>query len=578
MSRSVHQVLARLERLEVLYKISNIINTTLEPGEILRMLLQEVVRITDATSGSIAMVDAKKGVLNIEAATNIPPRLWKHCKLELGVGVTGYCAWMGKPIRVDDVSRDARYVRLKADIRSEMALPMVLEGKVIGVINVDSTRTAAFSVEDEELCMAVANQSAKVIETARLHEAVKRHAEEMEALFTVGRTLISPGPIEQILTRIVEEGLVLLNGKVCVLLEAGEKGELHTRAIAGASEAWRDKPPSTVAQSLVGQVVRKAQPIRIPDVRRNARFRHAELAREEGLVSLLAVPVAYQDTVYAVLAIYTHEPRRFRDPEVRMLQLLANQGAIAMENARRTERLIALEESVRQSERFSLLGTLAAEIAHEIRNPITIINLMMHSIGQNADHTDQTREDLRIVTEKLDRINHIVEQTLNIARTTESNFVKASMNKLAEELLLFLNHKLNKSRVKVVTQLDPRIPEVTMDPGQIQQVLLNLMVNAQEAMSEKGGTMTVRTKLGKDRSIGPCVRCSVEDTGVGIQPETQERLFEPFYTTRDGGTGLGLFISNKLVRRHNGHIRVESTPGEGSVVTVILPIAQGGDA
>jgi len=258
--------------------------------------------------------------------------------------------------------------------------------------------------------------------------------------------------------------------------------------------------------------------------------------------------------------------------------LLANQGAIAMENARRTERLIALEESVRQSERFSLLGTLAAEIAHEIRNPITIINLMMHSIGQNADHTDQTREDLRIVTEKLDRINHIVEQTLNIARTTESNFVKASMNKLAEELLLFLNHKLNKSRVKVVTQLDPRIPEVTMDPGQIQQVLLNLMVNAQEAMSEKGGTMTVRTKLGKDRSIGPCVRCSVEDTGVGIQPETQERLFEPFYTTRDGGTGLGLFISNKLVRRHNGHIRVESTPGEGSVVTVILPIAQGGDA
>ncbi len=573
MSRSLKQVLSRLERLEVLYRISNIVNTTLEPREILSLLLEEVVKITDATSGSIAMVDHKKGILVIETAINIPKRIWRGFALELGVGVTGYSAWTGKPIRINDVSRDPRYVRLKSDIRSEMALPMILEDKVIGVINVDSTRADAFSQEDEELCMAVANQSAKVIETARLHDKVKKHAEQIEALFTVGRNLIMAGPVEQILARIVQEGQHLLNARVCTLVEVEENGMLVTKAISGASQKWREKPPIRVENSVMGQVVKKAAPIRVPQLKKNKRFQYKELSEEEGLVSLLAVPVAYQDRVLAVLAVYTNEQHRFRESEVRLLQLLANQGAMAIENARRTERLTQLEESVRQSEKFSLLGTLAAEIAHEIRNPITIINLLMHSIQENAGHTDQTREDLRIVTEKLDRINHIVEQTLDLAKTKESNFAKEDINRLVEELLLFLNHRLDKMGIKVVHKLDQKIPAIDMDRGQIQQVLLNLMVNALEAM-EPEGELIIRTRLGKDRKIGPCVRFSIQDSGKGIPADIQKKLFDPFYTTRENGTGLGLFISNKLVKRHNGTIKVKSKVGEGSSFTVTLPQIQ----
>lgn len=573
MSRTVRQVLSRLERLEVLYKISNIVNTTLEPQEVLRMLLQEVVRITDATSGSIAMVDHKKGILNIETAINIPTKRWKSLKLELGVGVTGYVAWTGKPLRVDDVDRDPHYVRLKTDIRSEMALPMVLDGKVIGVINVDSTRPSAFTADDEDLCMAVANQSAKVIETARLHAAVKRHAEEMERLFTVGTTLIAPGPLEVLLRRIAEESLQLLKGRVCMLMEVVEGGEsLRIWATAGASPEWRQMPPIRISNSLMGQIVKKKAPLRVPDVRAHPKFQYVDLAQQEGVTSLLAVPVIFQDQTLAVLALFTDEPRKFRETDVRLLQLLANQGAIAIENARRTERLAAMEESLRQSERFSLLGTLAAEIAHEIRNPITIINLLMHSIQESPSHTDQTRNDLRIVTDKLDRINQIVEQTLSLAKSTESRVQMTNVNRLIEELLHFLNYKMEKAGVYVELSLDPKLPDVALDPGQIQQVLLNLMVNAVEAMPQTG-TLRIRTRLGSDRSLGPCVKISVEDTGVGIPEEQVERIFDPFYTTRDGGTGLGLFISNKLVRRHNGHIKVKSTLGEGSSFTVTLPLS-----
>lgn len=571
MTRSIRQVISRLERLEVLYKISNIVNTTLEPQEVLRLLLLEVVRITNATSGSIALVDHRKGVLNIETAINIPPRLWKSLKLQLGVGVTGYVAWTGKPLRVDDVEKNPHYVRLKSDIRSEMALPMLLEGRVIGVINVDSTRVAAFTPDDEDLGMAVANQSVKVLETARLHDAIKRQAQELETLFTVGRTLIQPGPLEDLLNRIAEESLRAIGGKVCVVMRVTEAEELVNVAVAGASEQWRGTTGVRIDNSLMGTVVRKCQPLRVPDVQKNGKFQHPDLAEREGVRSLLAVPVIFQEEVLAVLAVYTEDQRKFRESEVRLLQLIANQGAMAIENARRMERLQLLEDNLRQAERFSLLGTLAAEIAHEIRNPITIINLLMHSIREAPGQSDQTRNDLGIVTEKLERINQIVEQTLNLARSSESLRISTQINQLAEELLLFLNYKLAKAHIAVETSLDPKLPPIPVDPGQIQQVLLNLMVNALEAM-KPGGTLRVKTRLASDRALGPCVRCQIEDTGIGIPPENIEAIFKPFYTTRTDGTGLGLFISNKLVRRHGGSIRVKSSPGKGSTFTVTLPL------
>jgi len=570
-TRSIRQVISRLERLEVLYKISNIVNTTLEPQEVLRLLLLEVVRITNATSGSIALVDHRKGVLNIETAINIPPRLWKSLKLQLGVGVTGYVAWTGKPLRVDDVEKNPHYVRLKSDIRSEMALPMLLEGRVIGVINVDSTRVAAFTPDDEDLGMAVANQSVKVLETARLHDAIKRQAQELETLFTVGRTLIQPGPLEDLLNRIAEESLRAIGGKVCVVMRVTEAEELVNVAVAGASEQWRGTTGVRIDNSLMGTVVRKCQPLRVPDVQKNGKFQHPDLAEREGVRSLLAVPVIFQEEVLAVLAVYTEDQRKFRESEVRLLQLIANQGAMAIENARRMERLQLLEDNLRQAERFSLLGTLAAEIAHEIRNPITIINLLMHSIREAPGQSDQTRNDLGIVTEKLERINQIVEQTLNLARSSESLRISTQINQLAEELLLFLNYKLAKAHIAVETSLDPKLPPIPVDPGQIQQVLLNLMVNALEAM-KPGGTLRVKTRLASDRALGPCVRCQIEDTGIGIPPENIEAIFKPFYTTRTDGTGLGLFISNKLVRRHGGSIRVKSSPGKGSTFTVTLPL------
>jgi len=567
----------KLARLEVLLKISSLMNSTPDPGKSLKALLREVVKITRATSGSIAMLDHERGVLDIVSAINIPTRTWKKLKLQLGVGITGWVAYTGKPVRANDVLRNSHYVQIKPDIRSELAVPLLLEGRLIGVINVDSTRRDAFSQVDEDLLVAVANHSARIIESARLHDALRRHAQELESLFAFGQRLIRPLPDGGLVEAVVDQCRRLTRANVCLLaLQDGRDPQLVLHAVSGATTDWPTDLAINSDQSLLGRVLRTNQPLRCPNVLRDAQGALQECMMREGLLSLLAVPVYYLDQVQGVLAaLYdrVHEPP---EREVHLMQLLAGQFAVALENARRYDRILAMEESLRRAERFALLGGLAAEIAHDIRNPITIINMLLHSVAE--DVTDPARQrDLAIVTEKLERINRIVEQTLELARSTELNLEPVGINDLLDDLLTFLRYKIDQSSIRLQKRFDQGDPVVPADRGQIQQVFLNLLLNALQA-TPAGGALTVRTGVREDAEGGTAVVASITDTGIGISEADQDHVFEPFYTTRPEGTGLGLFISRKIVANHGGRIAVRSAPGKGSTFSVTLPLQRPADS
>lgn len=564
----------RQQDLEVLYKISNIINTTLDRQEVLRAVLKEVVRLTGATSGSISRLDPERGILDIETAINIPARAWKRLKLHLGVGVTGWVAYKGEPLRVNDVRRDTHYVSIKSDVRSELAVPMLIRGKVIGVINVDSTRKGAFTEDDERLLTAVAEQSAKVIETARLHEALKSYSSQMEAVFEIGRRLASPVPVESVLSLVVEEGRRLLGVDVCafVELEPGDPPTLAMRAQAGATGSWQELPQLRARDSLLASVVRQRAAVSIHDLRNRAPFWGGHLPKDEDYRSLLGVPVVYQDEMLGVLVVLTGLPRQFNEFERNLLQLLADQAAASISSARRQDRMLSLEETLHRAERFSLLGTMAAELAHEIRNPVTIINLLLDSIAEQSAENPTVSGDLAIVREKVDRIARIVDQALDVARNREPEFEPVSINALVEDALLFLHYKLAKRRVEASARLTPDLPQVEAVRGHLQQVLLNVLMNALEAAPAGTGKIAVRTEREYREELGDCIALSVSDNGPGIPRAEADSLFEPFFTTRPGGTGLGLFISRKLIAGHGGDIEFRSRPGRGSTFTVLIPL------
>lgn len=309
-SRETRILREHLEKLRLLYDTSALINATMEPRQVISLVLKEAVRIMGATSGSLRMVDQARGTLRLEVATGRGRQARRAVEMRLGQGITGWVALRGEPLLVEDVSKDPRYLPIRKGVRSEIAVPLCVEAKVIGVLNLDSHHKGAFSQTDLELLMALANQSARVIHNASLHAQLKRKALELESLFSVGQAIVSSLDLDEVLERITREVVQLMDEvKLCSLMLLDEaKGELVIKAVHGASERYTRKPPLKVADSLLGRVVRERTPFTVEDVRRHPEFRYSSLAKREGLVSLLSVPMVFQQRVIGVLNAYTGYP------------------------------------------------------------------------------------------------------------------------------------------------------------------------------------------------------------------------------------------------------------------------------
>lgn len=565
-SNSVH-LRERLTRLEVLYRVSNATHTARSPQKILRLILTEAVRITKAGSGSLILMNPNTGLLDIEAAVGLSQKA-QQIKLKPGEGVTGWVAQRGQPLRVPDVTADTRYVTARKSVRSELAVPLEIEGRIMGVLNVDSDRVNAFSEADEELLIALAQHSARVLHNVWLVEKLKLKTRQLETLVELGQTIVSAVSLEETLKLITIHGVTLMRGKLCsLLLLDRDRDELVLKAFHGAGERYATKPNLTVAESQLGVVVRRKRPLSLLNVQESDRFKHIEIAKAEGLVSLLSVPLIYRDEVIGVLNVYTGKPHRFDNEEIRLLSALAHLSAIAIEKARLYEKIVDVEEQLRHNEKLSALGLLAAEIAHEIRNPLTVMKMLFHSLNLRFDETDPRAKDASIIADKMEQLDKIVERILRFARTSEPEFSPANLNTIVEDVLLLVRHKLGQQGVEVRKRLAHPLPEVSCDRTQIEQVLLNLILNAAQAMP-KGGSLTLGT--GHDAAG---VSLTVTDTGEGMTGERQKQLFQPFLTSKPSGTGIGLAIVQKTVETHRGHIEVRSRPGKGTQFRISLPIA-----
>jgi len=562
----------RLRQFEVLARVSSVINSTLEPKEVLNRVLAEAVRVMQATSGSLVFIDPHTQLLQIEVAIGLS-RKAQQTQLAIGRGVTGWVAKMGVPLRVPDVTADARYVSVRTDIRSELAVPLLVEGALIGVLNVDSTRRDAFSVEDEELLVAIANQSAQVIQNSWLYQAVAHNARQLESLLSVAQSVISSLNLQEILQHVTRDACRLMDTKVCSLMLLNPARDLlELRAYHGAGAEYLSKPPLPVADSLVGFVVRRRKPLRVYNVQEHDEYRHTEMARKEGLVSLLSVPLVVGEMAIGALNVYTAAPYHYSNQDVRTLSALASLAAVAIENARLHEKIVDVEEQLRRNERLSTLGLLAAEVAHEIRNPLTVMKMLFHSLDLKFPPEDPRTRDAEIMSEKMDHLNKIVDQLLGYARSTEPTFDFVDVNELLDDVLLLTRQKLRQQKIDLVRKLADGLPKVRADRGQIEQACLNLILNATDAMAD-GGALTVATALHSSswRTPGDYVLLTFTDTGMGMAPEKQKQLFEPFLTTKTHGTGLGLAIVQKIIEAHRGKIEVKSIPKRGTTFQILLP-------
>jgi PAS domain S-box-containing protein len=241
-------------------------------------------------------------------------------------------------------------------------------------------------------------------------------------------------------------------------------------------------------------------------------------------------------------------------------------GSVAV--ARDTREVAQLRKALLQSEKLASTGQLAANIAHEVNNPLTIIKNYLHLASEELDENSQNSGILSIIGEEVERIARIINGLLSFYRPENTWMAPTNVNELIEKLLGFMRITLAKSNITIEDELQPDLPLIILTPDQLYQVLLNMVKNAQEAMPN-GGTLRIATWQEKNS-----LHISISDTGRGIEKNDLDNIFDPFFTTKGStGTGLGLSISYGIIKSLDGEIKVTSKPGKGTTFTIILLIA-----
>jgi signal transduction histidine kinase len=230
-------------------------------------------------------------------------------------------------------------------------------------------------------------------------------------------------------------------------------------------------------------------------------------------------------------------------------------------------------EHLLQAEKMALVGKLAAGMAHSIRNPLTSVKMRLFSLSRSLDLNTVQKEDFEVISEETRHLDTIVENFLEFSRPPKLKIQKISPSEVVDLTLRLLQHRLESYNVKVKTIRQRPLPETKLDPEQLKEVLVNLVVNACEAM-DSGGGIVIQEEEGHVEPLGRVVVIRVSDTGPGIPLSIKERIFQPFFTTKEEGTGLGLSIASRIVEEHGGWLDVSSEEGKGTTFVLTLPVKE----
>ena len=551
---------------DALYRISSLSGSEKNPVEALEGILDEVIGLFGASSASISLINADSDKLLIEVERGLSKES-KGFELPIGVGITGWVALYGEPFLSGNVLEEEKYFQIDERIRSEMAAPLIEGGRTVGALNVDAIQENAFSESDLRLLVLMAKEASRVLENMWMIQQLRRKAEQLQTLVLVGQDMAGKRDIQEVLRTITREALLLLDCKLSAFfIYSAEDDLLHLHSLQDCEGPRSMKESLRPSDSILGTSLRGFRQVQTRDLLRTEEHHFVSLIREEKLHSMLVTPVVYEEDAIGVLSLYIDRPHRFNDDEKLIARALADLGAIAVQNTRLYGRVFDSEESLRKSERLTTLGTLAAEIAHEIRNPLMVISLLFDSLNLEHSHDEQKNKDLSVIREKLDHLEQIAGRILDFGKSREAFRKTFSLHEIIQDAAVLVRLKLEQSQVTLqINETDQNIL-VYVDKGQIQQVLLNLMLNALVVMGN-GGEINLEVSRAGERA-----QVFVKDTGSGIPFDLQERIFDSFLTGSTDGTGLGLSISKRILRAHDGDLELVESGENGTTFRISLPL------
>tara|TARA_B100000212_G_scaffold339230_1_gene317240 strand:- start:54107 stop:55831 length:1725 start_codon:yes stop_codon:yes gene_type:complete len=556
-----------------LYRISQVGSSTSNIRDAFKRIIEEIQILFQPTSASISLISPNSGLLEIEYALGYPTDT-KDLSLHIGKGITGRVAFNGVATISDDVEQDSRYVKLIDGIRSKMAVPLFSKGQITGVIDVDSDKVANFTARDLKRLEAVADESITSLQSVWKQKQLIIQSDQLKALISVGQKVVSNLELQSLWESITEAALDLTKSRMVTLQLYDEiKEQVTMQAIKPPYQEFLSKVETLrLEESMNAAAIRTKRQVEFPNITTPDYLGLKDAPKRDDVVSCLSTPMIYEDRVIGIINIFTRTRHRFPNDEKRLLQAFASLSAAAAQNANLYARVFYSEDLLRKSERLTTLGLLSAEIAHEIRNPLTVIKLLFGSLGLQYDEVDPRNKDTQIITEKINQLEEIVSKVLSFGKAPEDLHTVWSIDELIQDTLLLVRLKMQQHRI-VLNHKKTNAPiMVKASKGQLQQVFLNLIINAAEAMPD-GGTLTIYSIV-EESSDGERLAVYFTDTGSGIPENIKEKIFESFLTDKPEGTGLGLSIVKRIMRTHNGDISVANSSSLGTTLRIELPLAQ----
>jgi len=374
---------------------------------------------------------------------------------------------------------------------------------------------------------------------------------------------------KEVLDMVVRKSTEALDAKGAIVRVLNlENHQLELGAAYGLSDRYLSKGPVS-SEKIITDLCQLNKIIFIDDVLTNPRVQYPKEAWEEGIRWILDLPLKLREHVVGIIRVYFGQQRNFSDEELDFIISIGEQCAFALDKVRLIENQQAQYlDLVLQTEKLSALGRMAAGVAHEINNPLAGILIYSTNLIKKVPDQGALKEGLEVIIHETIRCRTIIQELLEFSRQRQPQRMQANINDILEKALTILENEFRLCRIRLKKDLSLQMPRVLLDAGQMQQVFVNLLINALEAIHENG-EIRIRSCFEAEQKN---VRVEIADTGCGIAPEHLDRIFEPFFSTKQKGTGLGLAVSYGIIRNHEGHIRVSSQPGCGTCFSVEIPV------
>lgn len=528
--------------LAALRQIGRALSSALDLETMLHAISETTAQVMRMDSCSIYLLDEPRQELILKASTGLAATSVNQARLHLGEGITGFAAVRGQPLAVRDAAHDLRFKFLpetqEQDFKSLLAVPLMARGNVIGAMNVQTRTYHRYTRPEIELLSLIGDLAAGALERAALNDHLQRQIQELSTLAQVSQTVTAPIYLDQMLAVVVEMAAQIMRARACALLLYDEEHHvLALRAAHGLTQAHLQERPLQVQNSLTGQVVMRGEPVVVRDVRTDPSYQNKELARQEGLLSLLAVPLKVRDRIIGVFNCYMGTVHEFSRGEIELFSTLANQTALAIENAN-----------------LAMSALLVREMHHRVKNNLQMVAMLLRL---------QMRDPKAVPVNRI--LHKTINRVLSIAAVHEALSREGTgligVKGLIQQAALVATQNLIPSAQNLSVRIDGHDIRLPLQPATSLAMAANeLIQNALEHgyAAERPGV--VRVALAEEADG---YSLTVSDDGAGLPPQFNRK------------TSLGLQIVETLVSEDlRGEFKLSANPaGCGTLATVWIPRA-----